>query len=229
MAVFSGPEIANNGLILNLDARNVRSYPGTGSSWTNLGSSQNVLTVGAGITHSNGAFVYNGTANQTTSFTFNSTQFINTNYTWIAWVLGTQTVNNNMPSIGYGSGGWARLGFRSDVNWTFSAYNDSGPPNTSDVLIGAGSTTAWTNLCAVGDFSNSVIRTYRNGIFSSQGTYRNTTGNGSSFGIGISGDTFTGWNSTFTGQISIVQIYNRVLTETEIKQNFEATRGRYGI
>ena len=41
MAVFSGPEIVNNGLVLHLDAGNSRSYPGTGTAWIDLSGNGN--------------------------------------------------------------------------------------------------------------------------------------------------------------------------------------------
>lgn len=229
MSVFSGPEIPNSGLVLQLDAANTRSYPGSGSTWTDLGPTRYTPSIGAGITYSNGAFVYNGTANQSTTFTYASSQFINTSYTWNVWLLGQQSVNSNMPTIGYGSGGWPRLGFRGVGTWYFSAYNISGPPTTVDVSLGSDSTTNWLNLCAVADYGSSVIRTYRNGAFVAQGTYIDTTGNESTFGIGVAGGTFSGWNTTFTGSISVVQVYNRALSAAEVNQNFEALRGRYGV
>jgi hypothetical protein len=40
---------------------------------------------------------------------------------------------------------------------------------------------------------------------------------------------FSTGSNVFTGRIANVLVYNRVLTDAEIKQNFEALRGRYGI
>ena len=37
------------------------------------------------------------------------------------------------------------------------------------------------------------------------------------------------WGGNYNGSISVMQIYNRTLTATEIAQNFNAHRGRYGI
>jgi hypothetical protein len=233
MAVFAGPEIVNDGLILHLDAMNSRSYPATGTTWSDLSTSRLSATVNNSISFSSGAFVYNETPNVTTSLTLNSSQFVNTNYTWIVWVLGIQGGSGpslNMPAIGYGSGSWSRLGFRYNGSiWAFSAYNQNGPPLIVDVSIGSGSTSSWIQLCAVANSTNSTIRTYKNGIFVSQGTYVDTTGNGNIFGIGVSGETFAGWNSSFNGKISTVSIYNKALSDVEVAQNFEASRGRYGI
>jgi hypothetical protein len=218
---------------LHLDAANVKSYPGSGTAWNDISSSRLSASINNAITFNNGAFVYDGTPNVTTSLTFNSSQFINTSYTWFAWVLGIQGGSGaalNMPAIGYGSGSWSRLGFRyTGTNWVFSAYNGNGPPLTTDVSIGSASTTNWIQLCAVANTSGSSIRTYRNGAFVAQGTLVDTTGSGNLFGIGVSGETFTGWNANFSGRISLVSVYNRALNDTEILQNFEAYRGRYGI
>jgi hypothetical protein len=35
--------------------------------------------------------------------------------------------------------------------------------------------------------------------------------------------------TNFTGRISATRIYNKALTATEVQQNFNAIRGRYGI
>ena len=36
-------------------------------------------------------------------------------------------------------------------------------------------------------------------------------------------------SNLFDGDIPVVQIYNRALTASEVKQNFNALRGRFGI
>ena len=40
---------------------------------------------------------------------------------------------------------------------------------------------------------------------------------------------FNAWQTRTDGKISNFGLYNRALSEAEIKQNFAATRGRYGI
>jgi hypothetical protein len=40
---------------------------------------------------------------------------------------------------------------------------------------------------------------------------------------------YSGSTQFFDGKLSVAKIYNRALTAAEIKQNFNALRGRYGI
>jgi hypothetical protein len=233
MAVFAGPEIVNDGLVLHLDAANSKSYPGSGTTWKDISASALSANLDNSINFDNGAFVYNGTPNASSSVTLNSNQFANNSYTWFAWVLGMQGGSGtafNMPAIGYGSGSWSRLGFRYTGSvWVYSAYNSSGPPLVRNIDLGAGSSTVWIQLCAVVNTIGATITTYRNGLRFAQGESVDTTGNGSTFGVGVSGDTFSGWDTNFLGKISTVKIYNRALAAQEVQQNFEATRGRYGI
>lgn len=226
MGIAYNPKIITNGLLLYLDAANLKCYPGSGSTVVDL-QKNFTGTVDSGVTVSN-SFDFDGTANKKITGTFSSSQFINTNYTWSAWVKGQSTGSANMPHIGFGSGGWPRLGFRDGNGWFFSAYNANGVDKI-DIGIGSRNTTSWINLCAVGDYTNSLIKTYRNTVYQNGGTYVNTTGNGSIFGIGQGGGTFSGWNEGFLGSISCISIYNRVLSEEEIKQNFNAFRGRHGL
>lgn len=85
------------------------------------------------------------------------------------------------------------------------------------------STTQFTNICGTYDGSN--IRLYYNGVLVATQAH---SGNIINTGVArISGydNNAESWN----GSISNLQIYNRTLTAAEIKQNFNALRGRYGI
>ena len=52
MSAYSGPEISNDGLVLCLDAANFKSYPGTGTTWTDLSGLGNNGTLTNGPTYS---------------------------------------------------------------------------------------------------------------------------------------------------------------------------------
>ena len=62
MAAVSGPNVVEDGLVLSLDAGNTKSYPGSGTSWTDLiGSNYGTID---GSTHNSGdggSFVFDGT------------------------------------------------------------------------------------------------------------------------------------------------------------------------
>jgi len=84
----------------------------------------------------------------------------------------------------------------------------------------------WTHI--VGSWDGSVKRFYINGEFKAS---KNQTGNlkirNTDAAVGRFGGTSTGYY--FGGEISKISIYNKGLKESEIQQNFNALRGRYGI
>lgn len=237
MAVFSGPEIINNGLVLHLDAANPRSYSGSGTTWNDLSGNGNNGTLINSVQYvldNKGAMVFDGTDDYVT-ISHNANNFINTNYTWSLWVYGRHStaggITHNMPDFGYGSSSWGRLGFREINNvWQWMMYNGSGPDNNIVLDVGQSSNADWIFLTIVADYSNTQIRGYYNGNFSSSvNRFTDTSGNSGSLGLGRAGSTFAGWNEVFLGKTSQFSVYNRALTQLEIKQNFESTRGRYGI
>ena len=64
MGAFAGPEIAESGLVLALDAGNLKSYPGSGTTWTDLSGGGNTGTLTNGPTYSSangGSLVFDGT------------------------------------------------------------------------------------------------------------------------------------------------------------------------
>jgi hypothetical protein len=86
------------------------------------------------------------------------------------------------------------------------------------------STTQYSNLCGTYDGSN--MRIYVNGVLKNTRAHTRTLGTNS---ITAKIGTYEGTNYNLTGRIANVSIYNRALSAQEIKNNFEATRDRYGI
>lgn len=81
---------------------------------------------------------------------------------------------------------------------------------------------------------NRPVRWYQNGEIFHTGSLDNGTNPGGEYfsfsRIGRStGSTSYTYATSFKGQLPVFQVYNRALTESEVKQNFEALRGRYGI
>jgi hypothetical protein len=230
MTVNYNPRTVTDGLILSFDAANRKSYPGTGTTWTDLsGNGRNgTLVNGVGYSGSNlGSLSFDGvddnvqlgnasnfiSASQS-SITINF--WIKTNITGVykkiffTGTAGTQTISGLYLSIG-----------PSPFQTYFGVKTNSGEQAavyTTDL-----STTQYSNLCGTYDGSN--IRLYLNGI---QVAIQAQTGNIVNTGIArISG--YDNNNETWNGNISQVSIYNRALTAAEIQQNFNATRSRFGI
>ena len=82
----------------------------------------------------------------------------------------------------------------------------------------------WGHYCVT--YTGSLITIYRQGIYQDQVASTGTADFSQGFRIGS-------WAGSagyqYSGLINNMQIYNRALTASEVKQNFNAHRGRFGI
>lgn len=226
MGIYAGPEIAENGLVLALDAGNTRSYPGSGTIWTDLGSNVNSGTLINGPTYNSsngGSIVFNGT-NYISSF---PTQISATGSRTVSCFFRTNITTRNGLCGTRGNAvatGWV-LTVNRNVSGNLTYFHTSG----SEVEVAAGiSINTWYNACVTYDVATATTTLYLNGAqignpVTSFSTMTPSVFNGA---IGAEDGQF---NNKFNGDITQVQIYNRALTAAEIKQNFTALRGRFGI
>ena len=113
-------------------------------------------------------------------------------------------------------------------NSFFFGFNNSNvrfTDNWNDVVVsGAGNTNVWMNLVGVYTVSNAYI--YLNGVLAAtKGSGFTYTGTGPLI-IGRQGELN---GEYFDGRISNVLIYNRALAASEISQNYEADKTRFGL
>jgi hypothetical protein len=112
----------------------------------------------------------------------------------------------------------------TNQGWGFGSesFNRTGWSNVKET-----STNSWVNIVAT--YENSNYKMYRNGVLILTLTSFNVI-NYNFSSRSLVGYRHTGGGSAYlNGAISQASLYNRALTINEIKQNFEATRGRYGI
>jgi hypothetical protein len=206
MGLDNGPNISTDGLILCLDAANPISYPGSGNSFFGLVSGTGATISGtAGFTTSNrGSIILNYTADgyiYTSSLTWRSI---------CMWV----NISSTQGAVYYLIDG--RTGVEN--SWFYSSESDS---------IGA----AWSKF-----YLNGVQITIdsTNGLFNTTLFERNKWLHVylelSMIGTGDI-HIFSRYNNIelLIGNVSQVQIYNRVLSQQEILQNYNASKGRYGL
>jgi len=208
--------VVQSGLVLNLDAGVLSSYPGSGTTWTDLSGNGNHGTLVNGVAYNSangGSLVFDGS---------------------------NDYVSNTMPNPGS-----LPITFDFWINpndLSFSSLYDTAPnqPNVlrqsgankvewwnldPDVSLGISVAPAWHNIIIEYSFTtNRTIKIYRNGNLITTATgSTNPAFAWTTLNFGIYNNTqFPYW-----GKISIIKIYNRALTAAEIQQNYLATKSRY--
>jgi hypothetical protein len=221
--------IVTSGLVLNLDAANPLSYPGSGSTWTDLsGNGNNGTIVGATFNSANGGiFVFNNPTsagsseyvNMGANFVGQPTAFTVNHFIYLEASQSQRTIFSNyeFPS----NSGWV-TGISDSTNNVLKFYLGSATLFSSTTL----SNQVWYNVAITYDSGNPKI--YINGVLdaSSSNTINYVAGNTLNNEIGrLSGLAF----QYFYGSIGIAMYYNRALSATEITQNFNAQKSRFGL
>jgi len=219
MAILNGPGIITNGLILNLNAADKNSYPGSGTTWTDISENGNngTLTNGPTFNSGNGGSIsFDGTDDRV------STSFKPSGYRsyfiWIKYNIITGLSN------GYSLTGTQELNAYNYVGISNGGYfyyyfGTNGEQLNSTVL----STNIWYNQ-GLTLSSDGYARAYLNGTLIS--TLSSGVGNTATneFSIGCINQ-----NHFVNGNISSVIQYNRTLSTTEILQNYNAQKSRFGL
>ena len=226
MGTFGGPDIVTDGLVFAVDAGSARSYPGSGSTWYDLsGNGLDMDMVGTVTWNSAGYFTGWATANYFNCST-GSQQFlpIGNQARTIITVVEVGTVSGYQHIVHYGlnSGnqayGLALLnGVLSDHRWGLSNNGTVGVSASNGVVML--STRHATNTGARLGIDTSYED--RSTIIGAN------TSNSGQFRIGSRIYDGEGWMSN--GKIFRVLIYNRVLTDAEIEQNYNALKSRFGL
>jgi hypothetical protein len=229
MSVYSGPEIATSGLILCLDADNSRSYSGSGTTWFDISGQGNNLTIyGNPIHNSSGYFTFSN--DQTTQYMMlNSFPAPTSEITFSCWFRSRFTSTNQVPFT-YSVGGNNEMLFYINSNTQFAPHplGVSVPVDTSNM------TNIWVNFVWSRISSTGRSAFYRDGVYigeyvASAGT--SITSNGYLI-IGQEADTAGGSFDplqNLDGDFARLDTYNRALSDSEVQQNFNALRGRFGI
>lgn len=217
MGLGHGADVVRNGLVLHLDAANVKSYPGTGTTWNDLSGNENNATLVNGVTYSaanKGTFNFD----ETNDYVSCGDVLSQTAYTKIVWFRPESATNNIVSG---GSDSQHAFWMQGSSNTIYSGHN--GAWSTIQYSPGDMLNKWWFGAIAFNTTTGWIM--YLNGIqVSTNASTTSFTGTGK-VRIGA----FSDAANLFDGDISSVKIYNRVLSAAEIKQNFEATRGRYGI
>lgn len=212
MSLTHSPSIVTNGLVLCLDAKNTKSYPGTGTVWKDLSGNGNNATLFNSPTLSNGVFQFNGTTQYSTVSSIN---FTSIDYTIMASARYSGSINGRIiTSI-------------SD-NWLLGHWSNSTDNYYANGWVSASgasaTTTSWKIYSGTGGIQQDQYSLYSGG----QQLVSNNAG-GSAGPNGLSFGRMGNATEYSTCEVGFVLAYNRVLSSTEITKNFNALRGRYGL
>ena len=219
--------LVTNGLVLNLDAGKLDSYPRNGTVWKDISNSQLTGSLLNGPTFNSenaGSIVFDGINDYGT--------------------LGTTIILPSGLSSSAFSAWWRYLGQGTGSDkrgfvLESASFNYSLLVNTSGTLGVHINTTAngtqyvpgfipvqgqWYNSAVVWDGTNLIV--YINGVEVGRRAQGGTASEVSSLRIGTYRDNNNRW---WVGNISNISIYQRSLAPNEVLQNFNALRGRYGI
>jgi len=223
-----GPKIVTNGLVLALDAADRKSYSGSGTAWNDLsGSSANAtLTNGPTFSSANGGSIVFDAVNdyaRTTSLPLTGSE---TNLTINCWFNPlVEIAIASIVALGDESNGKRRILLQRSKKIEANGYNIDyqGIP---DVLIAG----RWSFLSIV--YSSltvsSGITLYFNG-YPIAGSGIGTLSSFTNKTCTINGNNAATPGEPPGGNVAHVSIYNVSLTPAQVLQNFNATRGRFGI
>jgi len=236
--------VVQDGLVLNLDAGASTSYPGSGTTWTDLSGNGNNGTLVNGVGYSNGALSFDGVNDYVSNVNpgLSDTQ-AEGELTYEYWIQPTQAIYAsftqstggtsyfspgtpqgmaNEVSYKYNNQTYAAFMFAFGINGFVAGVHNNGyaPP----FLVDYKSYTGVSHLTVIKSVYGCSY--YINGVFKKSATQSKI--------LGVVPDRVTSNSSTyfgkyFKGNIYSYRFYNRALTPQEIQQNFNALRSRFSI
>ena len=209
MGLAHSPSIITQNLVLCLDAANPKSYPTTGTTWTDLSGNGNNGTLVNGVgynTANGGALVFDGADDYITSlFATTSGQAV----TYAGWLYSTETTatyRNFVDSVTARPMIWWNTSGQIEFDaafYTTTVYRNQ-----------------WVYVALSKPSGSSSASYYVNGVL---------VGSGSAYTTPAVTPTWFNRAAgvTWKGNSSYVQAYNKALTAAEVQQNYNATKSRY--
>ena len=225
LAALPNPGIITSGLVLNLDASNIASYPGSGTTWYDLSSQIYIGTLYNGTSYSNtngGGIVFDGVDDYVDLNSNNIITGVNPFTVECLYTIANASVNGAALFTTYGTG----YVYNSIwISGQYGIYTSLGNVYYSDAPLGVGT---YYLTCTKDSSGNCIL--YRNAKPMATGSVTASISAQANFRLGAdTNNTGGAGNERLTGTIYNLRVYNKALSPAEIQQNFNALRGRYGI
>jgi hypothetical protein len=230
--LYNDTRIVRSGLVYYADAGISNSYPGSGTTWYDLSGNSNngTLTNGPTFNNSNGGSIVFDGSNDYVTVPYNSTLNTPSGATYEIWIYPTAA--GEFLTRGTSDSGATPDNPRFYVGSGGTIYFDWSTPGADTYVDTTAiiSLNTWSQIIGVAA-PNSQLRVYFNGgTEASYGTVVRAIGStvpNTSDPLIIGGATWI--PRYFAGRISSVKLYNKVLSTSEMLQNYNANRSRFGI
>ena len=227
---FQPSSAVTSNLVLWYDPSFATSYPGTGTTITNLANTSLPGTM-SNITWTDPYFTYNGTSSQVGVADTAALEPGAGDWTMEVWV--NQTVNTGSQVI---LGKFDPGGGANDVSYAIRVSggnvradfgNGTTAMNTSNYTLTTGT---WVQLVYVfTNVANNNVITYVNGAQQATTTHSFTSILNTSSNLYLGSYNNGEYAQWFDGKIGVTRLYNAALTAGEVLQNYNANRATYGL
>jgi len=220
--------IVTSGLVLNLDAAKRDSYPGSGTTWRDISGNDNNGTLTNGPTFNSdnyGSIVFDGVDDYAV---VTGNYHLLSNFTISCWFKPKNTIAGGLNQVGRLWGKGANLECRFDggagaTNGRLEVDISAAQSNLTSVQ-NIWLNTVWYNLVIVAKETTSEM--YIQSLLNATGTRGSISDQTANLQIARSA---SGLGAVFPGNISSFLIYSFALSASEIQQNYNATKTRYGL
>lgn len=243
MGFSRGPKIVTDGLVLYLDAANQKSYPGSGTTWSDVSGNGNHGTLINGPTFDGGnagGIAFDGVDDLIgVPYTNDFDHFKLNNFTIETWVKSTSVIypmSRHPLKLGHtvfssSTPGWS-AGHGASSTYTQIRVADGTNFSTTDIthprIL---ESTYYHRIFTIDRSLGCTTSLYMNGKYIGQDVGSNVTGSiYSEIGGETSGFLFGNvWGWKYAGNFNMLKVYNRALNVTEILQNYNATKSRFNL
>jgi hypothetical protein len=224
MATAYSPLIVTDGLVMYLDAGNTKSYPGSGTTWTDISRNGNNATLINGASWNSSGYISTDAVDDYIQVADAPSLRFTTGFTQIIWVKLKNTITDYYRTL-FGKPNYVNYGMI--VEWY------GGNPILADFLVGGtrnalGLVTPGSNWVMVAQTYNASGGSNNHVLYLRGGAtdtlYGTSTGN-----VDTNTEPVRIGQAGLSMDVAMALMYNRSLSQTEILQNYNTQKSRFGL
>lgn len=223
---FGNKRMVTNGLVLCVDPMNPKSY---GANIYDLSGKEHNITLNT-VTHNNNKFIFDATNNGYVRILDSNFLTPTSSISFGCYIKCDWATTSNFRFVSKTQGGGYQIGLNEGTY-----YNNFGVliniNNVYSTLTHSNITTGWHYN--MNTYDGQTFKLYFDGKLIKSigvvGNIRYAISNSLLLGAEPANYLDVAAGSYLTGEIGLVQLYNRALTEAEVLQNFNSIKNRYNI